>query len=333
MTDLSGLVHLGPDDDPAPSLAGLEDDGSPVAVLADLRGIGDVADRCRSLGRAMWGVSDVLSRTGVGLGVVVDPGIDPEVALGALGRAVLPVTAHTDEAVVRGWLAGPARVRPVAGSRSTGGSALLHDYVLEHASGPADPVAAALGAETTDRFGALGGMNIGEDQGRFLQLLTEVSGARHVVEVGTFTGMSALWIARGLPEDGRLICCDVSEEYTSVGRPFWERAGVAGRIEIRIGPALDTLRAMPVEPHVDLAVVDADKTGYADYVEELLLRLSPGGIIAVDNVLWGGTGIDPSVADDDTDAIRRLNDDLAARDDLDVVMLTIGDGVTLVRRR
>jgi caffeoyl-CoA O-methyltransferase len=210
---------------------------------------------------------------------------------------------------------------------------MLHDYVLDHASASGEPVAAALAAETTSRFGALGGMNIGEDQGRFLQFLTEISGARHVVEVGTFTGMSALWIARGLPADGRLICCDVSDEFTAVGRPFWERAGVADRIEVRIGPALDTLRAMPSEPHLDLAFIDADKTGYAAYVEELLPRLARGGMIAIDNVLWGGTVIEPSVTDDDTEAIRQLNDALAARDDLDVLMLTIGDGVTLVRQQ
>ncbi|MEO1061232.1 MAG: class I SAM-dependent methyltransferase [Actinomycetota bacterium] len=338
MGDDLDFLRLGPDDDAAAALAAIDPDGGPVAILADVRDATDPVEVARRLGRALWGASEVLSRDGVGLAVLVAEGVDVEAVLGGLGRAVLPVTAHHDEQVVQGWLtgqhvAGPVRSRPIAGSRSTGGSARLHDYVLEHASAAGEPIAAALAAETKERFGALGGMNIGEDQGRFLQLLTEISGARHVVEVGTFTGMSALWIARGLPADGRLVCCDVSEDFTSVGRPFWEQAGVADRIEVRIGPAADTLRALPAEPHVDLAFIDADKTGYATYVEELLPRLAPGGTIAIDNVLWGGTVIDPSVTDPDTDAIRRLNDELAGRDDLDVLMLTIGDGVTLVRRR
>ncbi|MEM9033855.1 MAG: class I SAM-dependent methyltransferase [Actinomycetota bacterium] len=316
----------------------LDEVGGPIGLRLDLTGVEDPDAVTRQVGRELWGASDLLARDGVGLAVLHDGSSTAEAVLAGFGRAVLPLTAHSDPAVVDGWLtgqltAGPQRARPVAGSRSTGGSAELHDYVLAHGDPDGDRIAAELAAETARRYGPLGGMNIGEDQGRFLQLLTEILGAEVAVEVGTFTGMSALWIARGLAPGGRLVCCDISEEYPAVGRRFWEEADVADRIEVRTGPALATLRAMPNDPHIDLAFVDADKTGYAAYVDELLPRLRPGGVIAIDNVLWGGAVIDPSITDPDTEALRSLNDALAARDDLDTLMLTIGDGVTLVRRR
>lgn len=208
-------------------------------------------------------------------------------------------------------------------------------YVDDHLSPPADPVVAGIRERTEERFGELAGMNIGEDQGRFLRFLVQVTGATNVVEVGTFTGMSALWLARGLPEGGRLTCLELAEEPIEVARVGWDEAGVADRIEVRIGPALDSLRAMPAQPPIDLAFVDADKEGYAAYVDEILARLAPGGVLAIDNTLWGGRVTDTDVPDDDTStrALQALNDDLARRDDLDVVILTIGDGVTIVRRR
>jgi caffeoyl-CoA O-methyltransferase len=210
-------------------------------------------------------------------------------------------------------------------------SAELHQYVIDHSGGP-DEVSSALATATRERFGDLAMMNIGEDQGRLLAMLVGLCGARTAVEVGTFTGMSALWIARGLPPGGRLVCLDVSEEFVGVGRPFWELADVADRIEVRIAPAADSLASMPAEPHIDFAFVDADKDGYRTYVELLLPRLNPGGVIAVDNVLWSGSVIDDDDQSANTVAIRAFND--WVRDDpaLEAAMIGIGDGLTLIRR-
>jgi len=210
-------------------------------------------------------------------------------------------------------------------------SAELHQYVIDHSGGP-DEVSQALATATRERFGDLAMMNIGEDQGRLLAMLVGLCGARTVVEVGTFTGMSALWIARGLPPGGHLVCLDVSEEFVAVGRPFWERAGVADRIDVRIAPAAESLAAMPAEAHIDFAFVDADKDGYRTYVELLLPRLNPGGVIAVDNVLWSGSVIDDGDQSANTVAIRAFND--WVRDDpaLEAAMIGIGDGLTLIRQ-
>jgi caffeoyl-CoA O-methyltransferase len=153
------------------------------------------------------------------------------------------------------------------------------------------------------------------------------------VEVGTFTGYSALCIARGLADDGRLLCCDVSEEWTAIGREAWKRAGVDGRIDLRIAPAIETLRALPTDEPIDLAFVDADKGGYAAYYEELLPRLRANGVILVDNTLWSGAVVDASRTDDDTEAIRAFNDMVAADERVESVILTIGDGLTLIRKR
>ena len=218
-------------------------------------------------------------------------------------------------------------------SRTIGISAELYEYVVGHASPSGDPVARALAEETAERYPDLAGMNIGEDEGRFLMWLVELTRARTVVEVGTFTGMSALWLARGLDDGGMLTCFDVSAEYPEVGRPHWERAGVAGRIEVRIGPAADGLAQLPETPHIDLAFVDADKPSYSTYLDLLLPRLSPGGIIAVDNTLWKGLVVDPSDQSENARAIRAFNEDVATRGDVDAVVLTIGDGLTLIRRR
>lgn len=208
----------------------------------------------------------------------------------------------------------------------------LAGYIHDHLNPAPDPVSASLRERTVERFGGMAAMNIGEDQGRFLQFLIEVTGARHVVEVGTFTGMSALWMARGLPEGGHLTCLELSEEPIELARAAWEEAGVADRIEVRIGPAIDSIGDLP--DGIDLAFVDADKESYAAYVDALLPKLSADGLLAIDNTLWSGSVLDdPSTHDSSTAAIVALNADLAARDDVSAVILSIGDGVTIVRRR
>jgi caffeoyl-CoA O-methyltransferase len=207
----------------------------------------------------------------------------------------------------------------------------IHRYVVEHGM-PPDDVQRAL-IEETATLGGISMMQIAPEQGAFMTLLTRLVGARNAIEVGTFTGYSALAIARGLPEDGRLLCCDVSEEWTAIGRRHWEQAGVAGKIDLRIGPALDTLRALPREVNVDLAFIDADKPNYPNYYEELLARLCPNGVILVDNTLWSGNVIDESVTDENTEALRAFNDLVAADDRIDTVMLAVSDGLTLLRKR
>ena len=180
------------------------------------------------------------------------------------------------------------------------------------------------------------GMQIGPDQGLFLGLLVRMLDARRVVEVGTFTGYSALAMAMALPPGGRVLCCDISEEYTAIARRYWKEAGVENRIELRLGPARETLTgvlAAEGPASQDLAFIDADKTGYDVYYELCLQLVRPGGIIAIDNVLWSGRVADPAVKDADTAALRALN--LKIRDDrrVDAVVLTVGDGLTLARRK
>ncbi len=207
----------------------------------------------------------------------------------------------------------------------------LYGYLIEHANPADDPISAELAATTEERFGALSGMNIGEDQGRFLQFLVEIAGASTVVEVGTFTGMSALWLARGLPAGGKLICFEKSERYADTANEAWAAAGVADRIELRFGDAADEIARLPEEPHVDLAFIDADKGGYATYLDLLLPRLRDDGVILVDNVLWSGRVVDPTDVEGDTVAIRAFNDAAAARTDCRAVMVPVGDGLTLIR--
>ncbi|MGH9030814.1 MAG: O-methyltransferase [Acidimicrobiia bacterium] len=197
---------------------------------------------------------------------------------------------------------------------------------------PPDDVQKALIDETAE-LGGIAMMQIAPEQGAFMTLLTRLVGARQAVEVGTFTGYSALAIARGLPDEGHLLCCDVSEEWTSVAGRYWDLAGVAGKIELRIGPALDTLRSLPRDEVYDLAFIDADKPNYANYFEELVARLRRNGVILVDNTLWGGAVADSSTTDDNTKAIRAFNDMVAADDRVDCVMLAISDGLTLLRKR
>jgi caffeoyl-CoA O-methyltransferase len=209
----------------------------------------------------------------------------------------------------------------------------LYDYVTAHSNPADDLVASRLAALTRERFESQAGMNIGQDQGRFLATLVAISAARVVVEVGTFTGMSALWMARALPVDGQLICFDITDRYLETARSAWTEAGVLERVEVRIGPASEGLAALPDEPHIDLAFIDADKTGYRTYLDLLLPRLSDRGLIVVDNVLWSGAIVDDEADDTNTVALREFNDAVARRDDVHAVMLPIGDGVTLIRRR
>jgi len=207
----------------------------------------------------------------------------------------------------------------------------LYAYVVAHRS-EQDPILADLAAETAG-LGAIGHMQIAPEQGALMTLLVRAVGARNAVEIGTFTGYSALCVARGLPEDGRLLCCDLSEEWTAIGRHYWERAGVGRKIELRIGPALDTLRALPRGEQFDFAFIDADKTGYRDYYEELVPRLRPNGLVLFDNVLWSGSVLHADTADESTRALRALNDALLGDRRVESVMLPISDGLTIVRKR
>src|SRR3954468_3892940 len=208
-----------------------------------------------------------------------------------------------------------------------------HEYLVAHGT-PPDDVQRAL-IDETRALGGVAGMQIAPEQGAFMTMLTRLIGAKNAIEVGTFTGYSSLCIARGLPDDGRLLCLDVSDEWTSIARRYWEQAGVASKIELRLGPAADSLRALPAEETFDLAFIDADKRNYRTYYEEVLTRLRPNGAILVDNVLWGGRVFDPKTdADDDnTKAIKAFNDFVASDDRVDVVMLPLADGLTIARKR
>ena len=180
------------------------------------------------------------------------------------------------------------------------------------------------------------GMQIAPDEGAFLALLVELIGARRCIEVGTFTGYSSTAIALALPEDGQLVCCDVSEEWTSLARKYWDEAGVADRIDLRIAPAaetLDQLLADGEEDAFDFAFIDADKPGYDGYYERLLRLVRPGGLIALDNTLWGGEVLDQDADDESTRAIRALNAKLAGDERITLCLLPVADGVTLARRR
>ena len=196
----------------------------------------------------------------------------------------------------------------------------------------ADEVLNDLRAET-EALGDVSTMQVSADQGALLTLLTGVSGVSYAVEVGTFTGYSSICIARGLPPDGHLLCCDVSTEYTAIAQQAWAAAGVAERIELRIAPAVETLRALPADADIDLAFIDADKQSYLSYYEELLPRVRPGGVVLVDNTLWSGRVADPDADDGDTVAIRTFNDAVAADDRVESYVLPVSDGLTLIRKR
>ena len=207
----------------------------------------------------------------------------------------------------------------------------LHDYVLDNTTA-GDAVDASRSAATRE-LGGVARMQVARDQGAFLSMLVSAVRPRLAVEVGTFTGTSSLAIARALPDGGRLLCCDVSEEWTAIARRHWEAAGVSDRIDLVIAPAIQTLRSLADDTQVDFAFIDADKTGYLAYYEELVPRLSDHGLLVVDNVLWSGRVMDTSILDDDTVALREFNARVVADDRVEVVMLSIGDGVSVVRRR
>lgn len=205
----------------------------------------------------------------------------------------------------------------------------LDGYVQAH-SPPVDDVQQSL-IGATAALGPLARMQIAPDQAAFLAVLVAAVRPSFAVEVGTFTGFSSLAIARALPAVGRLLCCDVSTEWTDIARRHWAMAGVDDRIDLVVAPALETLRALPAEQHVDFAFLDADKTGYLAYYEELVPRLSPHALIAVDNVLWSGRVLDAGAEDADTVALRAFNDHVIADDRVTSVLLSVGDGVNLIR--
>ena len=209
----------------------------------------------------------------------------------------------------------------------------VRKYLLDH-SLREPPVAAELRAATARLPYA--GMQISPEQGQLMALLVQSAGARRAIEVGTFTGYSALWVALALPADGKLVCCDVSAEWTAVGKPYWEKAGVAGKIDLRIAPAMETLDRLLADAGAgayDFAFIDADKTGYDGYYERCLRLLRAGGLIAIDNVLWGGDVADPKKRSADTLALRRLNDKLHRDERVSISMLPVGDGLTLALKR
>jgi predicted O-methyltransferase YrrM len=209
---------------------------------------------------------------------------------------------------------------------------VLHAYLIEH-SIREHPAQKALREATAAHPHA--GMQIAPEQGQFMALLVRLIGARRAIEVGVFTGYSALTVALALPDDGELLACDISDAYTRVGRPFWEQAGVAHKIDLRLAPARETLEARiagGAAGQYDFAFIDADKASYDAYYESCLALLRRGGLIAIDNTLWGGAVAKPAT-DADTAALQRLNAKLHDDQRVDLSLLPIGDGLTLARKR
>ena len=207
----------------------------------------------------------------------------------------------------------------------------LHRYLVEHGSRQ-DDVLARL-AEETAELGDISVMQIAPDQGAFMTLVVRAIGARRALELGTFTGYSSICIARGLPDDGRLVTCDLNDDWTEIARRYFREAGVADRIELRLGPALDTLRTLPPDERFDVAFIDADKQTYPAYYEEVLPRLRTGGLIMLDNVLRGGDVLDAGDDSPSNAAMRALNERLATDDRIDVAMIGVADGITLALKR
>jgi caffeoyl-CoA O-methyltransferase len=213
--------------------------------------------------------------------------------------------------------------------KSIGLSDEMHAYLVAH-NPPLDPVATDLLAESLTTLPEYQTMPIAPEQAVFLTFLTRLTGARQAIEIGTFTGMSSLSIARGLPPGGRLICFDVSKEFTDIARRYWQRAGVADRIELRLGRAAETLATLPDEPHLDLAFIDADKVSYRTYWEAVVPRMRPGGLIVVDNVLYHGHVLAPNSPD--SAAIVEFNDFVITDSRVELVMIPLADGLTLARK-
>ena len=206
----------------------------------------------------------------------------------------------------------------------------LVSYVDAHSTGPDDVQRELIAA--TAALGDWSVMQVGTAQGAFMTMLTTLLRPVFAVEIGTFTGYSALCVARALPPGGRLLCCDISEEWTAIAREHWQRAGVSDRIDLRIAPALDTLRSLPAETVIDFAFIDADKESYIDYYTELVPRLSDAGVILVDNVLWSGNVADPGQTDTTTEALRAFNAHVVRDDRVLVSLLPVGDGLSLIAR-
>lgn len=209
----------------------------------------------------------------------------------------------------------------------------LQRYVLDHALRE-HPLLAELREETARLEER--NMQIAPEQGQFMALMARLIGAKRYIEVGTFTGYSALAVTLAMPDDGRTITCDVSKEWTDIARQYWQRAGLEERILLELGPALKTLEELLVsecEDTFDLAFIDADKTGYIDYFERCHELVRPGGLIMIDNTLWDGKVVDSGALDEDTEAIREFNDYLHEREEIDISLVPIGDGLTLVRKR
>ena len=206
-------------------------------------------------------------------------------------------------------------------------------YIAARATPPGE-VERWLAAKTAE-LGRVSQMQIGADQGALMGLLVRLTGARQAIEIGTFTGMSALHVALAMPADGRILCCDVSEEWTSLARDAWEQAGVRDKIDLRIAPALTTLAALPTDTTFDFAFVDADKSNYGNYIDALAPMLRANALVLVDNTLWGGQVVEAPAADDtvDTVALRAFNDKVAVDDRFETYLLPVGDGLTLLRRR
>ena len=207
----------------------------------------------------------------------------------------------------------------------------LHAYLVEHGARQ-DQVLARVQEEAA-AMGSLAAMQIAPDQGAFMEILTRAIGAKEALEIGTFTGYSAISIARGLAPAGRLLCLELSEEYAETAARNLEAAGVADRVEIITGPAGETLRKLPEREHFDLVFIDAEKTGYADYFEEALKRTRQGGLILLDNMLKDGRVLNPDPDDESTNAIVTLNKELAGDERIDIAMVAIADGITIARKR
>jgi len=208
----------------------------------------------------------------------------------------------------------------------------LYNYVVAH-GGNHDTLLAELVDETARRMGGIAMMQISPEQGTFMTILARAIGARHAIELGTFTGYSALCVARALPPEGTLLCCDVSAEWTAIARRYWEKAGLSRKIRLQLAPALETLRSLPRNETYDFAFIDADKGNYRSYYEEILERLRPNGLILIDNVLWNGEVINKHNQTADTLAIRDLNDFLPRDNRVEVVMLPVADGITICRKK
>jgi caffeoyl-CoA O-methyltransferase len=207
----------------------------------------------------------------------------------------------------------------------------LNAYLTAHST-PPDAVLRELATETAERYPNEVGLQVAPELGTLLTLLTRLTRAETAIEVGTFTGYSSICLARGLAGDGKLLCCDVSQEWTSVARKYWDKAGITDRIELRLGGALDTIRALPEQEQFDVAFIDADKLSYPKYWTELVPRVRPGGVIMVDNTFSHGRVLDAGNDNPSVIAVRAMNDLAAADGRVELVMLPIGDGLTVALR-